>query len=325
MYSWVWNNEILRQTRRFNPDVNGHWMCDHGRLETFRHVNTETRIKAPLIRKEGECVEVGWDEAIARTASEFRVYRKSEIAVFGSARATNEDHYLLVKFAREVLGTKQVIVVPHEVAGDEDAILLRADKTPNARGVATIGAGTQGSLSDVLRRIEAGEIRAAFVMEDDIAADPAVAAVLPKLDFLVVHASNESETTRLADVVFPASTFAERNGTYTNFQGRVQRIRPSVTTLDSDRASDGLAMSRWDKFGTPFDRWARGAKRDARPGWKIIAGIASVMGMKYRYLTAEDVFAEMAASVEAFKGMTYRSLGSFGQQLAASREQAVRS
>jgi NADH-quinone oxidoreductase subunit G len=325
MYSWVRNNEILRQTPRYNPDVNDHWMCDQGRLETFRHVNAEDRIKAPLIRKEAECVEVGWDEAIARTASEFRVYRKAEIAVFGSARATNEDHFLLQKFAREVLGTKQVIVLPHVVPGDDDALLLRADKTPNARGVAAIGATAPAALADVLRRIEAGEIRAAFVMEDDIAADPAIAAALPKLDFLAVHASNESETTRLADVVFPAATFAERNGTYTNFQGVVQRIRPSVTTLDQDRASDGLAMSRWDKFGTAFDRWGRGAKRDARPGWKVIAGIASVMGMKYRYLQAEDVFAELASVVEAFKGMTYRSLGSRGQMLAATREHTVRS
>ncbi|MBK7256629.1 MAG: (2Fe-2S)-binding protein [Ignavibacteriae bacterium] len=325
MYSWVRNNEILRQTPRYNPDVNDHWMCDQGRLETFRHVNADDRIKAPLIRKEAECVEVGWDEAIARTASEFRVYRKAEIAVFGSARATNEDHFLLQKFAREVLGTKQVIVLPHVVPGDDDALLLRADKTPNARGVALMGATSSGALVDVLRRIEAGEIRAAFVMEDDIAADPAIAAALPKLDFLAVHASNESETTRLADVVFPAATFAERNGTYTNFQGVVQRIRPSVTTLDQDRASDGLAMSRWDKFGTAFDRWGRGAKRDARPGWKVIAGIASVMGMKYKYLQAEDVFAELASVVEAFKGMTYRSLGSRGQMLVPAREHTVRS
>ncbi len=325
MYTWVRNNEILRQTPRYNPTVNDHWMCDQGRLETFRHVNADDRIKAPLIRKESECVEVGWDEAIARTASEFRVYRKSEVAVFGSARATNEDHFLLQKFAREVLGTRQVIVLPHIVPDAEDAVLLRADKTPNARGVAAIGAAAPTALADVLRRIEAGEIRAAFVMEDDIAADPAVAAALPKLDFLAVHASNESETTRLADVVFPAATFAERNGTYTNFQGVVQRIRPSVTTLDQDRASDGLAMSRWDRLGTAFDRWGRGARRDARPGWKVIAGIASVMGMKYKYLQAEDVFAELATVVEAFKGMTYRSVGSRGQMLAAAREQTVRS
>ena len=88
--------------------------------------------------------------------------------------------------------------------------------------------------------------------------------------------------------------------------------------------SSGL-MSRLDRFGTTFDRWGRGVKRDARPSWKIIAGIASVMGMKYRYANAEDVFAELASTVEAFKGMTYRSIGNRGQVLAAPREHSVRS
>ena len=67
---------MLRQTPRFNPDVNEYWMCDHGRLETFKHVNAETRIKSPMMKKEQEVVDVGWDEAIARAASEFKTFRK---------------------------------------------------------------------------------------------------------------------------------------------------------------------------------------------------------------------------------------------------------
>ena len=325
MFSWVRNNEILRQTPRYNPEVNEYWMCDKGRLETYKAVNAETRIKAPVVKTEGEYTELAWDEAIARVASEFRVYRKAEIAVFGSAFATNEDNYLLQKFARDVLGTKHIVVIPHVVPGDEDALLIRADKTPNWRGAAALGMTDPANLPQILQAMREGAIKAAYVMEDNVAADPAIASALSRLDFLVVQATNENETTRLADVILPAAAFAERHGTFTNFQGRVQRIRPSVATLDQDRASDGLAMSRLDRFGTSFDRWGRGVKRDARPSWKIIAGIASVMGMKYRYTTAEDVFAELASTVEAFKGLTYRSIGNRGQVLAAPREQSVRS
>ena len=74
-------------------------------------------------------------------------------------------------------------------------------------------------------------------------------------------------------------------------------------------------MSRLDKFGSQFDRWAKGAKRDARPTWKTVAGIASLMGAKYKYNTAEDVFNELAANVPAFKGMTYRKIGNRGLML----------
>jgi len=139
--------------------------------------------------------------------------------------------------------------------------------------------------------------------------------VLGKLDFLVVHSSQENETTRLADIVLASSTFAEKNGTFTSFEGRVQRIRPSVATLEQDRAADGFALSRLDRFGSPFDRWAKGPRRDARPSWRILVGMASVMGVKYKYQTVEDLFTEIASTVEAFKGLTYRKIGTKGALL----------
>jgi NADH-quinone oxidoreductase subunit G len=320
IYAWVRNNEILRLTPRFNPDVNDYWMCDAGRLGTFRHVNAETRVKAPMVKKEMDVVEVGWDEAISRVASEFKSFRKGEIAVIGSAYATNEDNYLLQKFAREVLGTKLIGQLPHLHEGDEDALLIRADKTPNSRGAAEVGVPGGAAISEIVRAVREGNVKALYVMEDNVAADPALTQAIGRLEYLVVHATNENETTRLADVVLPASTFAEKNGTFTNFQGRVQRIRPSVATLDRDRSLDLYPMSRLDRFGTPFDRWARGPKRDARPSWKIIAGIASLMGFKYRYNSAEEVFTEIASAIELFRGMSYRKLGSAGRLLRAPKE-----
>jgi NADH-quinone oxidoreductase subunit G len=318
MHSWVRNNEILRQTPRFNPSVNNYWMCDHGRLTTFRQTNAEQRIKAPLMRKEQLLVEVGWDEAIARVASELKTFKKSEIAAIGSAYATNEDNFLFQKFAREVLGTKHIDFRRHSVEGDDDALLIRADKTPNSLGAQEAGVQPRdGGLAfdGILRDIREGRIKAAYLLDDNLASDPEVVQVLTRLEFLVVHSSTENETTRLADVVLPSATFAERHGTFTNFQGRVQRIRPSVATLEVDRALEGFAMSRLDKFGSSFDRWARGTKRDARPSWRIVAGVASLMGFKYRYATVEDVFTDLASSVESFRGLTYAKIGSKGAAL----------
>jgi len=323
MHSWVRNNEILRQTPRFNPEVNTYWMCDHGRLNTFKHVNTERRIKAPLTKKENEVLEVGWDEAIARVASEFKTFRKSEIAAIGSAFATNEDNYLLQKFAREVLGTKHIDFMPHVVEEDQDDLLIRADRTPNSMGAKTVGVTPHGgglTLSGIVKAIKGGEIKAMYVLDDNIAADPVIGEALSKLQFLVVNFSFENETTRLADVVLPSSTYAEVNGTFTNFEGRVQRIRPSVATLEQDRSLDGFAMSRLDKFGSSFDRWAKGQKRDCRPNWRIVSGIANLMGMKYRYNTAEDVFNEIVSTIPEFRGMSYRKIGNRGMVLNLKKE-----
>jgi NADH-quinone oxidoreductase subunit G len=317
IFIWVRNNEILRLTPRHNAEVNDHWMCDAGRLGSFRQVNADTRLKSPRVRKDQELGEVGWDEAIARAASELKTIRKSEIAVIASAYSTNEDIYILQKFAHEILGTRQMAFRSHEVPGDEDDILIRSDKTPNSRGAVALGIPGGSAFDGILRGIKEGRIKALYVVEDNIAADPAIAQALGRLELLVVHSSNENETTRIADVVLPCSTFAERNGTYTNFQGRVQRIRPAVATLDGERSLEGFAMSRLDRFGTPFDRWSRGTRRDARPTWKIIAGVASIIGSRIRYASADEVFADIASTVNAFKGMSYLRLGNKGLTLKA--------
>ena len=326
MNTWVRNNEILRQTPRYNAEVNQYWMCDWGRLETSRQVNSEVRIKGPLMRKEAGVVEVGWDEAIARVASELKSFRKGEIGVLGSAYDTNEDSFALQRFAREVLQTRNVDFRRHIAPGQEDKLLISSDRTPNTRGALEVGLqpGEHGANADgIIRGIKEGSIKALVLVDDNLGADPEAAQSLMRLEFLVVLASVDNETTRLADVVLPSSTYAEKNGTFTNFQGRVQRIRPSVATVEQDRALDGFAMSRLDKFGSQFDRWAKGAKRDARPPWRIIAGIALLMGSKFKYQTAEDVFGDIAAHVDAFHGMSYRKLGNRGALLKTGKDTRV--
>jgi NADH-quinone oxidoreductase subunit G len=315
---WVRNNEILRLTPRKNEDVNSSWMCDHGRLNTFKCVSSEKRINGPLIRKDKIQVEAGWDEAIAKAASELRTFRKNEIAGIASARATNEDNYIFVRFIKEVIGSKSIGLVPHLKEGEDDDILIRADKTPNYYGATLLGASgdnKSNGLDAILKGIADGSIKALYVLEDNIAADPKIADALANLELLIVHSSIRNETTDIADIVLSASTFAEKHGTMTNFQGRVQRIQPAVAMIEQERAADGMAMSRWDKFSAPNDSWGKGTKRDARSSWRIVAAVASAMGVKMKYSKAEDVFKEMAERIPSFKGLSYSKISNTGSMI----------
>lgn len=323
--TWVRNNEILRHTPRLNPQVNNYWMCDAGRLETYQFVNAKNRIKAPMIRKEGVLVEVGWDEAIAHVALELKPFKPHEIAGIGSAYATNEDNYLFGKLMR-MLEVNNVDFMRHEKPEDEDDLLLRADKTPNGLGAAMTGIHPMGNgrnFNDIIAAIRAGKIKALYCLEDNIAADPAIAEALQKLEFFVVHASNENETTACAEVVLASSTYAEKNGTFTNFRGYVQRIRPAVATANQDRALDGLTMSRLDRFGAHNDRWMKGPKRDARPSWRIVSSVAAVLGYRWKYETAEEVFNEIAGGIEGFKGLSYLRIGARGAATTKPAEKPV--
>jgi len=102
---------------------------------------------------------------------------------------------------------------------------------------------------------------------------------LPDSAFIVVQELFMTETARRAHVVLPALSFAERDGTYTNAERRVQRFYAALPPTF-----------------------------DARADWDIFADIGRRVGMNWRYLTAEHVMEELAQSVPAYAGMTYARL-----------------
>ena len=130
---------------------------------------------------------------------------------------------------------------------------------------------------------------------------------MTKLDVLIVSHWVNTKTTQLADVVFPSATFAEKHGTYVNFLGRVQLAKPALSTLEQDRVPGKFNMSRLDKFGSAFDKWNKGNRRNVRSSWEIISAIGNLLGGKMRYQSAEKVFEEIAQLFRASKDYPTRS------------------
>jgi predicted molibdopterin-dependent oxidoreductase YjgC len=292
-------------------------MCDHGRLNTFKSVNSEDRVDGPHIRKEGSLEKAEWKEALNKSAEELKKYSKNEIAFIGSPYAALEDNYLLARFA-SALGSKNIDFKRYTDPYFEDNILRRDDITPNSLGaeVAGIKPGEGGlNLDGIINGIKEGKIKALYLIEDDIVASyPELGEVFSKLDLFIVNASNFNKTTVFADIVFPAAAYAEKNGTIVNFQGRVQRLKPAVSTIETDRSLDGMALSRLDKFGTKFDRWALGHKYDAKSSWKIISALSGLMGFKLKFNVAEEVFNQISGTISVFNGLDYDVIGELGAQ-----------
>lgn len=312
-YLWTRNNHVMRLTPRINEEVNSHWMCDYGRLNTYKFVNEDIRIQEPMVKEESGLIEVTWDKAIETAAHRLKEFKPKEIAVVASPFTTNEDNYILQKFAREIVKTKAIDYADHIREGDEDDILIRADKTPNSTGLQLLGIRENGNgLDTILKGVQEKKIKCLIVLDEDLAAKEEIANILSYLELLIVHSWSHSKTTAIADIVFSAATYAEMNGTITNFQGRVQRLKPAVTTKGHERGVEGLSMSRWDKFGTKYDKWGRGPRRNARPAWEVFTDLANKLGGKLRYHSAEDVFNEMAAKVPALNGLSYQTIGRQG-------------
>lgn len=318
---WVRNNEILRLTPRLNENVNDYWMCDHGRINCFKFVNAQDRINGPFVKKEENLVSVGWDEALNYAISSIKRIKPNELMVIASPFATIEDNYLLLKLTKQVLNTSNIYYLKHIKPGDQDDILIREDKTPNSTGLKLLG--IKNITPDLLlEQLVQRKIKNLFIMEEDLASiSEEFEKALRNLDLLIVLATNQNKTTQIADVVFPAATYAEKNGVFVNFQGFVQRIRPAVATIEVDRSLDGLAQSRWDKFGTEFDKWGRARKIDAKSSWKIISLLASGLGVKYKYETSEDVFMDLGKFIKDFENLDYDKIGDLGFQLESFKVQ----
>mgnify|MGYP003385383009 CR=1 FL=1 len=127
----------------------------------------------------------------------------------------------------------------------------------------------------------AGKFRGMIMFgEDPVVTDPdqnQVMAALKQLDLLVVAELTMTETAKLADIILPAASFAEKNGTFTNCERRVQLVRQGILPLN-------------------------GAKAD----WQWLAEIAKALGSnQLNWPNAEAIFDEMTSLTPIYSGMTY--------------------
>ncbi len=107
----VRNNEILRANNRDHSGFNGEFLCAKGRFG-FDFTSNPERIRQPLVRRNGKLESASWEDALEEVARRLAQVHKnhgpSSIGVIGSNHTTNEENYLLNRFARVALGTNNL-------------------------------------------------------------------------------------------------------------------------------------------------------------------------------------------------------------------------
>ncbi len=296
--------QLLRIRPRVNDDVNGHWICDEGRFE-FHFAQDRGRIAEPLVRGVGEFRPASWDEAIDRTADALQgIIRKmgpAAIGVVASARLTNEEGFLVGRLFRTGLGIPNIdhrVRGSQEPGGDlpEDHLLRRTDKYPNSTGMRHLGivpaAGGMGT-REMLAAAADGRLAALLVFEEDLVAalsgEVGIAEALRKLEFVLTHDLFLTATAKLSHVVLPAMSFYEKEGTFTNFKGRVQRLNQSL-----------------EPFGQSI------------PLADLLQRLASRLEVPLSGGPPGEVWKEVASAVPAYRGMTYETIGDLGEPAGAT-------
>jgi len=142
------------------------------------------------------------------------------------------------------------------------------DRLAKAWDITLPAVGAGANLIEILKRCRSGQIRALYVIGENpletLPASMEIRAALDRLDLLVVQDPFLTETGRMAHVVLPASTYAEKDGTFTNLEGRVLRVRQAM-----------------DAIG------------ESVPDWHIMTALANGLGCQWDYESANDIQAEI--------------------------------
>ncbi len=281
-------NQIVRVKPRHNAAVNSWWMCDYGR----RHLvmtNRGVRADVPLVRDGEQLRPVDWATALDWVAGRIDALGSPGGSAVVSPDASNENLFYVERLLGRLGITGAAFIVPQgETAAlpTVPTLKLRADRAANPAGAELFG----GRRVDGLRNgASAGGL---VVLDDELkGADEDFGG---SADFFLYLGTRLAGAARNADAVLPIATFAEMDGTFTNFEGRVQRFHQALRP-------PGLA----------------------RPGWMVLSRVLARLGDGEAVNDVRGAFERMAAEAPAFAGLTWDGIGLKGAAAAGSGAEAA--
>lgn len=284
---------IFRFQPRHNPAVNDYWMCDAGRVSAYG-LQGEGRLQQALVRGEEAFVATPWADVVAavgrRLVEAARSRGGASIGIVVSAHASNEEIFLARRLGA-ALGARVAGLSVSPAGAYHDDFLIKADKNPNTQGLRAQGVDLGDGVDALLGAAASGELEALLLLRADVLAGREATNVrqaFETLPYLAVLDTGRVEELQFASAVLPIGTYAESDGTFTNFAGRVQRFTQAVPPPG-----------------------------DARPGWQALADLLAVVSGAAVPASAAAAFEALAAEGGAFAGMDHATLGSSGRPLPA--------
>lgn len=265
---------ILRVKPRYNVDVNRWWICDRGRYG-YGTADAPNRTTSPML--EGK--EADWDLALARMEDLIKSKLKrpgpDSIAFLMAPGASNEDAFLALKLFRDALKFSNLgYDIPSSEKIKADQVLLTDDPYPNRRGFKDLSFGSYTNrleAAEIVEEVRSGRIKGLIVSGTDLAGIMGKSDLTAKLDWLVVISSVKHQLWDRATVALPTAVTAEREGTYTNLKGIVQKFEKAVEP-------QGKAL----------------------PEWEIYQRLGRRFGVKWSYQDAHQVFQALAEGKPAY-------------------------
>jgi NADH-quinone oxidoreductase subunit G len=302
---WAKAPRLVRTTPRYNPDVNGYWMCDIGRFD-YHWIEGEDRLQRPLLREaSGSQKPVDWREALTKTSERIDAAGgTAAVKVLLSAHASLEELFLVGRLGSAFGIPEDGVAISWRVrekpqpAGTK--FKIPPVDAPNVRGASDMGfpvhTGANGApdLTSFRQQVEQGRVSALYVFDpgpDGSIGDVSwilSARAAGKLPLLIVQGVLLTELARAADIVLPGASSMEKNALYVNQQGKVQASSAALTPPG-----------------------------DALEDWQIFVNLGLALGKPMEYTSSAHVRADVAAGMASNPAYTDVATVAFARPVAA--------
>jgi len=257
-----------RQVVRYAPGGEAEFLAalESALAGTAEGVSSEVAALATLLREGGEDVVILWGERIGAAALPALLRIAQRLGLSG----------------REGAGLLEIPALTNGRGLREAGVLPNAGPGYAEPSVAGRGA------TEIARAAAAGEITALYLLQSDPLRDQPDSALweraLERASLVIAHASVLTDGLREhANVIFPAESYAEKEGTIVHPDGRLQRLRTAIKRPG-----------------------------DVRAGWQVLVELGRRAGYETRVLTAPIAFAELVAAVPFYAGLTLEEIGGRG-------------
>ena len=290
----VGEERVYRIKPRFNQEVNKWWICDEGRYgysmidknRVTQATVLENNSRTPITREQTIERLVVLCSSIKANAGQERV------GVISSPHLTNEDLFVIKKLFQEGLGISKIHYGDALLqTGKADSLLMQADKSPNRAGARAVADGTSLGAQQILEEAELGKLETLIIINSQLDLyfdrsflEKAFSRVPQKIALMSHHSELYERTCTL---IVPTAVYAEKDGTFTNFEGRVQRLYP--------------ALPPWGQ-SLPETQWC--------------ALLAEALGLRWSFKSSAEIFEAASHTIKLFSGITYSQLGSLEKPLS---------
>ena len=274
------DNIVQRLKPRANSDVNSYWMCDYGR-HRYEWFNKKDRIEAPLVRDGARHVASSWQQSVLTLVERLKTLKgRGGVAAIASPFHSNEDIAMLSRLAKVLGGgelTFRVEQAEEVVCPGFPKLARRQELAANVRGAQGFGFKRDTGLNVKNPNV-------LIMLGEDL--DTAPANFGAGVDLFIYLGATIGPAARNAHFALPITTFAEQEGTFTNYEGRVQRFWPALQP-------------------PPL----------ARPAWQILSVILAGLDDAPAPASAADAFARIGNWFDEYAGLSYDTIGSRGALL----------